>query len=231
MSLAKRLYELQQVELAIQGRQKSLEEIERQIKHNESYETAKENLHTAEQSLTGLEKQYRELDYEAEELRHNIHQINDKLYGGKIKNPKELVGYEQENESFKARLSKNDDVLLELMDKIESGRSNLVTLRGQFSAAEAEFNRLKGELAARREAERKELAELESKRQEINASLEKTALSGYQDIRGRKGQAVVKVEQGRCLGCRVALSVSELQRVRGAGLVTCSNCGRILYLS
>jgi len=231
MSLAKRLYELQQVELSIQGRQKSLEEIEAQLARNEAYEKAKSDLAGAEKEQAALEKQYKELDYEAEELRSNIHQINNKLYGGKIKNPKELLGYEQENESLKARLSKKDDVLLELMDKIEAGKSRIAALRQEFKTAEAEFNRLKDELSDRRDKEKQDLAGQERKRQEMNASLEKPVLSNYQGIRARKGQAVVKVEQGRCLGCRVTLSVSELQRVRGAGLVTCSNCGRILYLS
>ena len=63
------------------------------------------------------------------------------------------------------------------------------------------------------------------------ASIDKDTLAAYEGVKGRKGQAVVKVEQGRCLGCRVTLSVSELQHARGNAIVTCGNCGRILYLS
>ena len=40
-----------------------------------------------------MKRQYKELDAEAEQLRDNIQQINDKLYGGKIKNPKELLEF------------------------------------------------------------------------------------------------------------------------------------------
>ena len=231
MSLANRLYELQQVELAVAARQKALDEIEQQFSHNEAYETAMSSLSSAEQSQAGLEKQYKELDYEAEELRRNIHSLNDKLYGGKIKNPKELLGYEQENESFKARLSKKDDVLLDLMDRIENGRVRITALRGEFKAADEAFSRLKTELTGQKESEKRELDELQARQQDMVSALAKPALASYQNLRSRKGQAVVKVEQGRCMGCRVSLSVNELNRVRGTELVNCSNCGRILYLS
>ncbi len=76
-----------------------------------------------------------------------------------------------------------------------------------------------------------ELAALENKRREILNSVDRDTLSVYEGIRSRKGQAVVKVEQGRCLGCRVSLSISELHHVRGNAIVLCDNCGRILYLS
>ena len=76
-----------------------------------------------------------------------------------------------------------------------------------------------------------ELAALENKRKEILNSVDRDTLSIYEGIRARKGQAVVKVEQGRCLGCRVTLSISELHHVRGNAIVLCDNCGRILYLS
>jgi len=231
MSIVKRIFDLQQIDATLLSTHQQLEEIRKQIEHNDVFEQARQAFESTRQMLAGLEKQYKDLDGEAEELRKSIKGIDDKLYGGKVKNPKELVGYEQENESLKARLSKKDDVLLELMDKIEAGKSRIAALRQEFKTAEAEFNRLKDELSDRRDKEKQDLAGQERKRQEMNASLEKPVLSNYQGIRARKGQAVVKVEQGRCLGCRVTLSVSELQRVRGAGLVTCSNCGRILYLS
>ncbi len=231
MSLANRLYELQQAELAIAARQKTLDDIERRLNHNEAYETIKAALSAEEQGQAGLEKQYRELEYEAEELRSSIHSINDKLYGGKIKNPKELLGYEQENESFKARLSKKDDVLLDLMDRIENGRARIAALRSEFKAADGAFSRLKAELTGQKESEKRELEELTARHKGMVSALDGPVLAGYQDLRNRKGQAVVKVEQGRCMGCRVGLSVNELNRVRGTELVNCSNCGRILYLS
>ena len=231
MSLAKRVYELQQVEQSIQSGRRQYEEIQAKISRNAACEQAGINLAEAEKQLAGLEKQYKELDSEAETLRAQVKQIDGKLYGGKINNPKELQGYEQEGNMLRANLSRKDDTLLELMEKIEAGKVAAGKLKEVCRGAEAAWQAEKVELQVQADKLNGELETLENRRKEILGSVDRETLAIFEGIRSRKGQAVVKVEQGRCLGCRVTLSVSELQHVRGNAIVTCSNCGRILYLS
>ena len=231
MSLAKRIFELQQIELSIQGHVRQLEEMDRRIRHNAPFEQAEADLKVAEYEGAGIEKQYKELDAEAEAPRAQIRQITDKLYSGKIKNPKELVGYEQEAESLKASLAKKDDVLLDMMEKLESGKSVVKKLRETSKAAKSAWESEKAELKVLVDEEKRGLSDLEKKRGDLLALIDKDTLAAYEGLKGRKGQVVVRVEQGRCLGCRVSLSVNELQRARGNAIVTCGNCGRILYLS
>jgi len=230
MGLAKRVFELQQIELSILGYIKQLEEMELRIRHNDQFAQAEAGLKAAEQERAGIEKQYKELDAEAEVLRAQLKQIGDKLYGGKIKNPKELVGYEQESTLIKASLDKKDDVLLDMMEKLETGRADIRKLKDVFKVAQNAWDNEKTELQAQVGGVKKELGELERKRSEMLASIDKDTLAIYESVKARKGQAVVKVEQGRCLGCRVTLSVSEMQHARGNAIVTCGNCERILYL-
>ena len=231
MSSSKRIYELQQVDLSIQAKSKELEGINLRINHDEAYELAKANHDTAREAQKEREKQYKELDAEAENIRAALQQINDKLYGGKIKNPKELVGYEQEAGMLKGNLSGKDDVLLELMEKIDSAKTEIKKLQEIYKTAETDWQSRKVTLQGQADQLKEELAGLDKKRQEILTAVDKETLTAYENIKSRKGQAVVRVEQGRCLGCRVSLSISELQRVKGMSIVTCSNCGRILYLS
>jgi len=231
MSLAKRVFELQQIELSIQGDIRQLEDMDLRIRHNDQFEQAEAGLKVAEGERAGIEKQYKELDAEAEALRAQLKQITDKLYGGKIKNPKELVGYEQEAGMLKANLDKKDDVLLDMMEKLESGKADIRKLKEARKIAQSAWESEKTELQIQVDVVKKELGALEKKRDEMLASIDKDTLAAYEGVKGRKGQAVVKVEQGRCLGCRVTLSVSELQHARGNAIVTCGNCGRILYLS
>lgn len=230
MGLAKRFFELQQVEQLIQSGRKQLGEIEAKITRNEAFEQATAGLSSAQKGLANLEKQYKELDAEAEPLRAQIKQINDKLYGGRIKNPKELLGYEQEGDIIKANLSKKDDTLLELMEKIESGKEAAGKLKEICKGAEAAWQAEKGVLQVQADKLKADVAALEDKRTEMLNAVDRDSLLTYEGVKSRKGQAVVRVEQGRCLGCRVTLSVSELQHARGNAIVTCSNCGRILYL-
>jgi len=231
MSIVKRIFELQQIEADLLSTHKQLEDIVRHIEHDDAYEQAQKAFETARQMLTGVEKQYKELDAEAEELRTNIKRIEDKLYSGKIKNPKELVGYEQEAGMLKTKLGKMDDSLLEMMERIESGKSNVTRLRKIFGEAEEAWKKEKGLLQQKADEINTELAGMEARRKDILADIDSGSLLTYESIKRQKNTAVVRVEQGRCMGCRVSLSISELQRVRGNSIIQCSNCGRILYLS
>lgn len=231
MSLAKRVFELQEVEESIRTTSKQLEEINYALTHNAAYEQANAAYDAARDEQKAREKQYKEHDDEAEETRTALARINDKLYSGKIKNPKELVGYEQEAGILKANLAAKDDFLLDLMEKIDAAKVEIQKLDETCKIAASEWQGQKATLAQQADMLKAELASFQKKYEEIFAAIDKATLSTYQGIKGRKGHAVARVEQGRCLGCRVMLSISELQRVRGSDIVMCSNCGRILYLS
>lgn len=231
MSIVKRIFELQQIETAILSTHKQLDDIRAHIEHNEAFEQARKTFEDTRQMLADMEKQYKNLDAEAEELRRSIKDIEGKLYGGKVKNPKELVGYEQEAGLLKAKLRKMDDSLLDMMEKSESGKVNVNKLKKAFDEAEENWGKEKATLQKQYAEINGELDRLESRRKELLPDIDSGSLSTYQSIKKQKGMAVVKVEQGRCMGCRCFLSISELQRVRGSSIVHCSNCGRILYLS
>lgn len=231
MSMVKRLFELQQVEASMLSARRQLDEIRQKIEHNDTFEQARSTFETARQLLADLEKQYKDLDAEAEELRKNIKELENKLYGGKIKNPKELMGYEQEAGLLRNRLSKMDDSLLDMMERIESGKDRTARLKQVFDEARRVWEEEKAALQQKADEVNGQMVGLDAKRKEILKEIDGATLSLYEGIKSRRGQAVVRVEQGRCMGCRCFLSVSELQRVRGNSIVQCSNCGRILYLS
>jgi uncharacterized protein len=231
MSLAKRIFELQQVEQSIQTKRKELDGTELAVSHNEAYDKAKAALDVARDDQKAREKQYKEHDAEAEEIRAALQQINDKLYGGKIKNPKELVGYDEEAGLLRAKLAAKDDILLDMMEIIDGAKIEIRRLEEACAVAENEWKNQKPGLLEQARQLKESIVVLQKKYEEVFGAVDKATLSTYEGIKGRKNQAVVRVEQGRCLGCRMTLSISELQRVRGNDLVTCSNCGRILYLS
>lgn len=231
MSLAKRLYDLQQIDLEIQKEQEALSDISHQIGESEAVQKAGAELLDEEKHLAEMEKQQRDVEGEVEDLRSNIAQLNDKLYGGKIKNPKELVSFEKELGIFKSNLREKEDNLLNLMTEIEATQDRIKSDGERLKKLEREWQR-EQELLVQRQAEVKSrLSELSQKRQALTSEVAPQALELYEGVRSRKGQAVVRVEQGRCHGCHLTLSMNELQRARAGALAQCSSCGRILYLS
>jgi uncharacterized protein len=230
MTLARTLYDLQQIDLNIQKEQETLDDINRQLGESEALTQVKAELLAEQKHLAETEKQQRDVEWEIEDLRNSIKQVNDKLYGGKSKNPKELVNLEKELDIFKAKLRQKEDDLLDLMAEIESVQDRIKINSERLGNLEGEWQREQKELAQRQAKVKRRLSDLSRKRQALAADIAKQTLELYEGIRLRKGQAVVKIEQGRCQGCRLNLAVNELQRARAGDLIQCSSCGRILCL-
>ena len=230
MSLVKLLYDLQQIDLSIQKEQETLDEISSQLGESETLLKARTELVAEQERLAGMEKQQRDAEWEIEDLRGSIAQLNDKLYGGKTKNPKELVSLEKEKEIFKAKLRQKEDNLLDLMAEIEAVQDKVRADSERLKKLETDWRQEQEEFAQRQAKVESRLSELSQKRQAMTSEITPQTLELYDSLRQRKGQAVVKVSQGRCHGCHLNLSMNEWQRARAGDLIQCSSCGRILYL-
>ena len=87
------------------------------------------------------------------------------------------------------------------------------------------------QLNAREQNLLKELAELEANREALAAAVDETFRSRYERLVRSKGEnVVVGVQHGVCGGCHMKLPPQLLVTCQGEKeLVSCSNCGRILY--
>lgn len=230
MGLSKLLYELQQIDFEFQKNQDALREAESQLGESETVVKARAELASTQKYLTEMESKQRDVEWEVEDLENNINQLKDKLYSGKIKNPKELVSLEHEVEILKKQLKEKEDKLLDLMAEVEATRDR-VRLNSKNLKEIQEKWQQEQEVLTQKQVETKErLVELSQKREKLVSQIEPSAFQLYERIRLTRGQAVAKVEQGRCQGCRITLPVSEWQRARTGMLVTCGSCGRILHL-
>ncbi|UCH51836.1 MAG: hypothetical protein JSV54_03575 [Chloroflexota bacterium] len=230
MTSVKILYDLQQIDLNIQKEQKALDEINSQLGESEPLLKARAELIAEQKHLAEMEKQQKDEEWEIEDLRGSIAQLNDKLYGGKTKNPKELVSLEKEKDIFKTKLRQKEDNLLDLMAEIETTQGKLKTSSENLKKLEREWQREQKDLAQRQAKVKSRLSDLSQKRQALISEIAPKTLELYDSVKMRKGQAVVRVAQGRCHGCHLNLSVNEWQRARAGALIQCSSCGRILYL-
>lgn len=230
MTVAKRLYEIQQIDLDIQRKQEALDEVSHRLGESTSLNEAEAQLVAAEEHLAGLTKQQREMEWELDDLRNNIKQLSEKLYDGKIKNPKELLGLEHEVGTLKSMLKQKEDKLLDLMSEVEASQHKVRYDKERFQKLETEWQQEQKILAQRQSEVSGQLVVLQQERQVLASGIAPEALGLYEGMRSRKAQVVVRVEQGMCQGCRLTLPMSELQRAKAGNLVQCSSCGRILYL-
>jgi len=231
MSLAGQLHELQELDLALRSNQQAQSRISSQLGESREAARVRVKLAAEQQRLDELTRQQHSLEWEVEDLSVKIAATEGKLFGGTIRNPKELANLQREDDELKMRRGQLEDRVLELMDGVEAATKSINMHTAGLAKLEAEWRDQQQRLTAELEQLKKEESDLNRKRESLVVQIESTAIDVYQRLSTQKGTAVAKVEQGICRGCQITLPTTELQQVRGGGLVRCSSCGRILYFA
>ena len=227
------LYDLQGLDSEIDRNRAETASVEAGMKDDAELAQAREQLAGHEEQVRQLKVQQGSQDVEVKALQAKVQVPEQKLYGGSVRNPKELESIQAEWDFAKQELRKGEDELLAIMlaldeaEKLETnGRSAVASLEAELAQRRETLSREHGVLAQK-------LDELTERRQQMSLGIAPAMLGRYDLLRQtHRGQAVAKVERGMCTGCRLTLPTKEVQRVRTAKeAVTCSSCGRILYVS
>ena len=186
-------------------------------------------LDEAKLKVKQVETERKRLELEVDSLKQKIEKYSLQQFQTKKNDEFKALGHEIDTCKF--AIVKLEDQELELMEQAESLQKNAVAA----TQASAEARKLvDGQIKAidaREESLKKELAELEFNRNELAAAVEPGALSRYERLLKNKGEnVVVGIPHGVCGGChmkfppQIVLSCKQEQEI-----VTCPNCGRILY--
>ena len=230
MVVARQLYQLQEIDLEVEADQQALDRMVRQLGEDHALVKARTGLESAQKQLAEFAHRQHSAEWEIDDLVSKISAAEEQLYSGRIKNPKELSSLQHEVELLKARRDQLENSALEIMSQVELAEANVAEMSHELEKLEAEWQQQQQKLSVDIEALRNKLSELEQKRRLMSAEIEPRAIEVYERLRKSKGQAVARVEQGICRGCRISLPFSDLQQAKGGSLVPCSSCGRILYL-
>ena len=230
MSLAGQLYRLQQLDLELQDRQRELSDVESKLSDNRALLAAETKLASQREKLEDARKKQKGCEWELDDLQEKTRQVNGKLYGGKTKDPKELVNLEKEVKALKSQVKTKEDSLLGSMSQVEQLEADVTCTVEDSEQLKREWAQRQETLAPQKGELETELAELKGERSALAQQVDSEALSVYERIRLARGQAVVKVERGRCLGCHIAVPTSQWQKAKTGDLIQCNNCSRVLYL-
>jgi len=230
MSLAGQLYKLQQLDLELQRKQQELNEVENQLSDNKALIVAESKLASQKEQLEDARKKQKGSEWELEDLQEKVRQIDSKLYSGTTKNPKELVNLEKEVKGLKSQIRPKEDALLGLMSRVEDIEAEVKTITEELERLKREWEQRQETLRPRKGEVETVLAKLRGDRNGLAQQIDSEDLNTYERIRLARGQAVVKVERGRCLGCHVTVPTSQWQKAKAGDVIQCNNCSRILYL-
>ncbi len=230
MSLAGQLYRLQQFDLELQKKQQELNEAENQLSDNKALVVAESKVASQKEQLEDATRKQKSSEWELEDLQEKVRQIDSKLYSGKTKDPKELVNLEKEVKGLKSQIRAKEDALLGLMSQVEEIEAEVKTTTEELERLNQEWEQRQETFRPRKSEIETVLAKLRGDRNGLAQQIDSEAFNVYERIRLTRGQAVVKVERGRCLGCHITVPTSQWQKAKAGDLIQCNNCSRILYL-
>jgi predicted nucleic acid-binding Zn-ribbon protein len=233
MAIAAELYALQEIDSAIDVAQATLAAVEEQLGETEELTSARAAVEEHREALRGLHEGQRDVEWQVDDARSHVTAVESKLYGGTVRNPKELAGLNDDANMLKGHLQLREDELLNHMVKVEEQEAALRQAEAALKEVEGRWRGEQADLLGQKERLEAELAELEGSRRGQAGRIDGRVLELYDLLRGRRqGKAVVKVERGMCQGCRISLPMSVLQKARsGFDVVQCVSCERILYVS
>lgn len=224
------LYRLQQLDGEIAEDKKRLAVVIRSQKEGQELLEARQRAAVAADELRTWRTSQTDLNLEVRSLNDKIKRSEDRLYSGLVKNPKELADLQQEVDSLGRRRSVIEDDLLEAMIMVEEAQEEDARATETLEQVQAEWEQSQVDLREEQAALTQRLRELMAQREGKLSSISPQMLATYQRVAGRTGGlAVVALRNGRCLGCQVTVPANVVKMADQGRLVSCDNCGRILY--
>jgi len=231
MSVLSQLYQLQLLDSEWQEKSRRLAEVEEQLGESRELIQAREAVVEAEETVAKLQTSLRALELEIGGVSDKLKQNQDRLYSGKVRNPKELTGLHDEAAALRRRRSELEDQELELMIEIEDNEAELSERQARLRQIEAGWHQDQDALRAEKLQLEASLAELEENCGATRAKIDAQTLAEYDDLRDRfGGVAVARLKRGICQACGVDVPTSVARSVeRGEGKHYCTVCSRLLY--
>ena len=140
------------------------------------------------------------------------------------------IGHEIER--YENEIRKLEDQELELMIEADKLRGEIEAADKNARATKESISRQLADLETKSTALEAQQKELETERKTLAAQIDDDLLDQFERLFNSKGDAaVVAVEHGVCTGCHMKVTTATASQVKaGKEIVSCENCGRILYL-
>jgi uncharacterized protein len=177
-------------------------------------------------------REQKKAEADVEQVRSRAQRDQQRLDAGHVSSAKELESLQHEIASLAHRQSDLEEVVLEVMERREDAQKRL----GDLTAERERLTAERAEVDARREAAFTEIDDetgtVTSERTGLAGEVPQDLLALYERLREQNGGVgAARLYRGRCEGCRLELTPSDIARLRDAPpdeVVRCEECRRIL---
>jgi predicted nucleic acid-binding Zn-ribbon protein len=228
--------ELEQL-LILQDREQKIRQIQNEIKilpqQRKSLET---HLAASQAGVEGLKHKVRQLEVDRKKLEldvgtrtDSINKLRTQQYETRKNDEFQAMG--NEIKRYETEIGKIEDDELELMDQADKLKAELSTEEKKAVGTSESIARQVKDLADKEQTLNARLLDLTKERDELASKVDEDILDRFQRLFASKGDAaVVALEHDVCTGCHMKVTYATAMHVKnGREIVSCEQCGRILY--
>ena len=227
--------------LAVQERDLRVEKLEEQIRSvpedkaraQQLLESGKKEVDEAHHALQEEEKALHSLEMEVDSIEAKKRDFQAK--STMIKNNEEYRAALHQIEACDRQIAQFEDRELELMEQIEDAKQRFERTKKEFEATKERVANMMRDLDIRLQNCEKQAAELKQGRDEALREIAPDIVRRYERLRHSRraqrgdGRALVCVREGVCDRCRMNVTAQTRNNARKGLLVSCQNCGALLY--
>jgi len=231
MNIGFQLFQLQLIDTALDNAKQRIIKIDSLIENDASIINANKNLEIAKKQLLIDNNEFISISDEIQNKKIKISQSESNLYNGSVNNPKGLQDLQMEISSIEKVINKLEDVLLEVMLRVEQSEKNLEIQKERLKNANSNFATQSSLLQSEKITLLEKNQGLNSKRRTMISQIDQNNQNQYEILRKTKnGLAITKLQDDACGACGAGLTPSQRQEARSASkLLICPSCGRIIY--
>jgi predicted nucleic acid-binding Zn-ribbon protein len=228
--------ELEQL-LVLQDRQQKIKQIETEIETVPLQRNSLEaqlaasvaGVEVLKQKNRHVEMDRKKLELDVGTRAESIARLKTQQYQTRKNDEFQAIGHEIER--YENEIRKIEDEELELMVQADTIKVDLAEEEKKAGVVRESIARQTKDLEAKSTTLQSQLEELSKERAEIAGKIDEDLLSRFERLFKSKGDAVVvALEHEVCTGCHMKVTTQTAHRVKaGKEIVSCENCGRILY--
>jgi predicted nucleic acid-binding Zn-ribbon protein len=187
------------------------------------------NFEALKQRARQLEVDRKRLELDAGVRADSVAKLRTQQYETRKNDEFAAMGHEIER--YQKEISAIEDRELELMEQQDKIKAEVAAEEKKTVGTKDSIARQVADLETKAETLERQLQELTRERAELAGKINEDVLDRFERLFASKGDAaVVALEHDVCTGCHMKITTQTAVRVKaGKEIVSCEQCGRILY--
>ena len=214
---------IRQIQLEVKTLPQQRKNLEAQLAANAA------TLESLKQRARQLEIERKKLELDVGTRQNSISRLKTQQYETRKNDEFQAIGHEIER--YEKEIVQLEDQELELMEQADKLKSEISTQEKMAAAGRDSVNRQLVDLDQKAKTLEARLGDLAKEREQLATTIDEDVLYRYERLFSSKGDAaVVAVEHGVCTGCHMKVTTQTAVRAKSdSEIVSCEQCGRILY--